>query len=123
MNRSIQQWRGMRPESVVAGSPAQVLFCIRDAQADILSLQAENEALRKSRDEWTNRAEVAMAQLVKLTIETAEKAIAQARKVEIPSDEFVEVVLGDACDGYGGGGGGRQTGFFPGGGGGGSVHE
>lgn len=38
MKRTLDQWRGMKPEAVVAGSPAQVLFCIRDAQADILEM-------------------------------------------------------------------------------------
>ena len=37
--RTAAQWRGMKPEAVVSGSPAQVLYCIKDAQHDILALQ------------------------------------------------------------------------------------
>ena len=38
--RSIERWRKMVPMAVVQGSQSQVLFCIEDAQADILTLAA-----------------------------------------------------------------------------------
>jgi hypothetical protein len=43
MKRSIEQWRGMVPEAVVNGSPAQVIYCIKDAQHEILELFRETE--------------------------------------------------------------------------------
>lgn len=44
--RTRDQWSNMRPDAVVTGSPAQVLYCIRDAQSDILHLWAEIDELR-----------------------------------------------------------------------------
>jgi hypothetical protein len=35
MRRSPGRWKAMSASAVVAGSEAQTLFCIRDAQADI----------------------------------------------------------------------------------------
>lgn len=46
MQRTDQQWINMSPEAVCAGSPAQVLFCIRDARHDILELLCKVEALK-----------------------------------------------------------------------------
>lgn len=38
LNRSPRQWAQTVPEKVCAGSQAQVLWCIRDAIADIAAL-------------------------------------------------------------------------------------
>ena len=46
LERLPYQWRGMKPEVVCAGSPAQVLFCVRDAQKDIVATLAEIDRLR-----------------------------------------------------------------------------
>lgn len=53
--RTESQWRHMSPATVCAGSPAQIRFCIADAQRDIVSaldeidrLRAENAELRES---------------------------------------------------------------------------
>ena len=40
MRRKMEQWINMRPETVCGGSQAQVLFCVKDAQADIIELAA-----------------------------------------------------------------------------------
>ena len=44
--RTASQWRNMKPEAVAAGSPAQVLHCIRDAQHDIVEALNEIDRLR-----------------------------------------------------------------------------
>ena len=44
--RTRTQWRGMKPEAVIAGSEAQILYCIQDARHDILCLYAEIDQLR-----------------------------------------------------------------------------
>jgi hypothetical protein len=36
--RTRAQWTNMEPKAVVAGSPAQIYYCIDDARADILKL-------------------------------------------------------------------------------------
>ena len=38
MDRTPQQWIGMRPDAVIAGSEAQVLHAITDARHDIIEL-------------------------------------------------------------------------------------
>lgn len=43
MRRSIDQWRNTVPKAVVDGSPAQAMYCIADAKADIAQLFEENE--------------------------------------------------------------------------------
>ena len=50
LNRSIEQWRGGKPEMIASGSPAQVLFALTDAQHDVLMLHAEVERLRAQLD-------------------------------------------------------------------------
>jgi hypothetical protein len=40
LNRTLEQWEKMVPQAVCDGSPAQVLFCITDAQHDVLALAA-----------------------------------------------------------------------------------
>lgn len=47
MNRSPRRWAEMKPEAVCSGSPAQILDCIRDAQADIATLVALVRKLEK----------------------------------------------------------------------------
>ena len=47
LTRTIDQWRNMKPDAVVAVNAEFATFCIRDAQADILALHAEVERLRK----------------------------------------------------------------------------
>jgi hypothetical protein len=42
MKRSIEQWRGMKPSAVMAGSTAQTMYCLEDAKADIIQLFEEN---------------------------------------------------------------------------------
>ena len=44
--RTRAQWSNMRPDAVVAGSQAQVLYCIQDARSDIILLWAEIDQLR-----------------------------------------------------------------------------
>jgi hypothetical protein len=39
------QWRNMNPEAVAEGSHAQVIYCIRDAQHDIVALLSEVDRL------------------------------------------------------------------------------
>lgn len=46
MQRTDQQWINMSPEADCAGSPAQVLCCIRDARHDILELLCKVNALK-----------------------------------------------------------------------------
>ncbi len=50
MRRTMDQWRGMKADAIMAGSPAQMRYCIEDAQADIIQLHAEVTALRRERD-------------------------------------------------------------------------
>jgi hypothetical protein len=38
MKRTLKQWSGMQPDAVAAGSNAQIIFCIADAQHDIREL-------------------------------------------------------------------------------------
>lgn len=40
-------WRNMSPEAVCAGSTAQILFCIADAQKDIVAALDEIEKLKR----------------------------------------------------------------------------
>lgn len=44
--RTRAQWSNTQPSAVAAGSKAQILYCIQDARADILSLYAEIDQLR-----------------------------------------------------------------------------
>lgn len=46
MRRTRAQWSNMEPKAVVAGSEAQIVYCIEDARSDILSLYAEIDQLR-----------------------------------------------------------------------------
>jgi hypothetical protein len=46
LRRTRAQWSNMKPKAVVAGSEAQILYCIEDARSDILSLYAEIDQLR-----------------------------------------------------------------------------
>ena len=45
LERSIEQYRNGKPEVIVKGSEAQVLFALQDARKDILKLYAEVERL------------------------------------------------------------------------------
>ena len=44
-------WRKMSPEAVCAGSPAQILFCVTDAQKDIVTALDEIEKLKRGLSE------------------------------------------------------------------------
>ena len=46
LRRKPEQWRMTVPKSVVDGSPAQAMYCIADAKADIATLLEEVERLR-----------------------------------------------------------------------------
>lgn len=46
LNRPIETYRGMRPETVAAGSPAQVLFALVDMRHDLLILAEVMAKLR-----------------------------------------------------------------------------
>jgi hypothetical protein len=49
LKRSIEQWRGCDPEAMAYHlSEAAIMYAFRDAKADILALNAENERLRMS---------------------------------------------------------------------------
>lgn len=45
LERSIERWHNCKPEVIVEGSKAQVLFALQDARKDILALdQAKDQA-------------------------------------------------------------------------------
>jgi hypothetical protein len=55
LNRDISRWAALNPEAIAAGSQAQVICALSDAQHDILALAAEigrmNVALRRKRQD------------------------------------------------------------------------
>lgn len=46
LERSIEQYRNGKPEVILKGSEAQILFALHDSRKDILALYAEVERLK-----------------------------------------------------------------------------
>jgi hypothetical protein len=57
MPRTMEQWRNMIPEAVCDGSPAQILYCVRDAQITIVSQARKLSDLRVALDEIARLSE------------------------------------------------------------------
>lgn len=55
LRRDLSRWAAMSPEAVAAGSPAQFMYAMADAQHDIAVLAAEVARLRAFRNRVKDR--------------------------------------------------------------------